>query len=73
MAIQNPLVTADMIEASEFPDLSQRYSVYGVPLTVANEKVRLEGGAPESYFVPELLKKLGIGQKQQVATAQKGK
>ncbi len=73
MAIQNPLITADMVEASEFPELSQRYSVYGVPLTVANEKARLEGGAPESYFVPELLKKLGIGQKQQVATAEKGK
>ncbi len=64
MAIQNPLITADMIEASEFPEMSQQYSVYGVPLTVANEKVRLEGGAPEGYFVPELLKKLGVGKPQ---------
>ncbi len=62
MAIENSQISADMIEASEFPELSQQYSVYGVPLTVANEKVRLEGGAPEGYFVPELLKKLGIGQ-----------
>lgn len=62
MAIENPLIRADMIEANEFPDLSEEYSVYGVPLTVANDKVRLEGGAPESYFIPELLKKLGIGQ-----------
>ena len=61
MAIENPLISADMIEANEFPELSQEYSVYGVPLTVANDKVRLEGGAPESYFVPELLKKLGVG------------
>ncbi len=60
MAIQNPLVRADMIEATEFPELSQRYAVYGVPLTVANETVRLEGGAPEGYFVPNLLKKLGV-------------
>ncbi len=61
MAIENSFVRADMIEATEYPDLSQRYGVYGVPLTVANEKVRLEGGAPESYYVPQLLKKLGIG------------
>lgn len=72
MAIQNPLISADMVEASEFPDLSQRYSVYGVPLTVANEKVRMEGGAPESYFVPELLKKLGVGYKPEGAGAEKG-
>ncbi len=62
MAIENPLISADMVEASEFPELSQLYSVYGVPLTVANEKVRLEGGAPEGYFIPELLKKLGVVQ-----------
>lgn len=49
-----------MVEASEFPELSQRYSVYGVPLTVANENVRFEGGAPEPYFIPHLLKQLGV-------------
>jgi Thioredoxin domain len=60
MAIENELIRADMIEATEFPELSQRYSVYGVPLTVANETVRLEGGAPEAYFIPQILQKLGI-------------
>ena len=63
MAIENPMVRADMIEATEFPDLSQRYAVYGVPLTVANDQVRLEGGAPEAYFVPRLMQELGIGLK----------
>ncbi len=58
-----------MIEANEFPELSQRYSVYGVPLTVANEPVRLEGGAPEGYYIPTLLKKLGIEQKADVERA----
>ncbi len=62
MAIENVLVTADMIEAAEYPELSGRYNVYGVPLTVANDKVRLEGGAPEGYFVPRLLQGLGVGQ-----------
>ncbi len=60
MAIENELIRADMIEASEFPDLSQRYMVYGVPLTVAIEKIRLEGGAPEPYFVPRLMQEIGI-------------
>ncbi len=63
MAIENPFIRADMVEASEFPELAQRYSVFGVPLTVANDTVRLEGGAPESYYVPQLMKKLGIGLK----------
>jgi Thioredoxin domain len=60
MAIENGLVRADMIEATEYPELSQRYMVYGVPLTVANDEVRLEGGAPEPYFIPRLLHELGI-------------
>lgn len=60
MAIENSQIRADMVEVSEFPDLAMRYQVYGVPLTVANETARFEGGAPEPYFVPMLLKELGI-------------
>ncbi len=60
MAIENALVRADMIEATEYPELSDRYAVYGVPLTVVNDKVRLEGGAPEAYFVPRIMHELGI-------------
>lgn len=60
MAIENSHIRADMVEVSEFPDLAMRYQVYGVPLTVANESARFEGGAPEPYFVPMLLKELGI-------------
>ena len=67
MAMQNALIRADMIEATEFPELSQRYSVYGVPLTVANESVRFEGGAPEPYFIPQILEQLGIELKVQPA------
>lgn len=49
-----------MIEVSEFPDLAQRFQVYGVPLTVINDSLRFEGGAPEVHFVPALMSKLGI-------------
>jgi hypothetical protein len=60
MAIENSNVRADMVEVSEYPDLAQRYQVYGVPLTVANDVIRFEGGAPEPYFVPTLLEQLGV-------------
>ncbi|MBI4673018.1 MAG: thioredoxin family protein [Chloroflexi bacterium] len=60
MAIENPNVRADMIEVSEYPELAQRYRVYGVPLTVVNQTVRFEGGAPEPYFIPALLEQLGL-------------
>ena len=60
MAIESDRVTADMVEASEFAELSDRYQVYGVPLTVANEKVRIEGGMPEQMFIPRLLQGIGL-------------
>jgi hypothetical protein len=60
LAIENPNIRSDMVEISEYPDLAQRYQVYGVPLTVINDTLRFEGGAPEPYFVPALMDKLGI-------------
>ncbi len=61
MAMESEFITADMVEASEFAELSDQYQVYGVPLTVANETVRVEGGMPEQMFIPEILRGLGIG------------
>ena len=34
MALANPNITAIAVEATEFPDLSRRYRVNGVPKTV---------------------------------------
>ncbi len=58
MAIESAQVTADMIEASEFPELSNRYSVYAVPLTVVNDRGRIEGGMPEPHFLQRIIKGL---------------
>lgn len=55
MAMESELVTADAVDATEYPDLAERYQIYGVPLTVANERVRLEGGMPEAMFVQKIL------------------
>lgn len=56
MAVENPHVRADVIEASEFPHLVQQYKVMGVPKTVINEKVEFAGALPEHRFLAEVLK-----------------
>lgn len=55
LAIHNEQVSAEIIEANEFPDLAQRYSVYGVPRTVINESVAVEGAVGESVLVQKIL------------------
>ncbi len=34
MAMENPLVVADVVEANEFPELSERFAVRSVPKTI---------------------------------------
>ena len=58
MAIASDLVRADAVEAIEFPHLANKYQVYGVPLTVINERVRVEGAVPEARLMQELLRAL---------------
>jgi glutaredoxin-like protein len=54
LAMESELVTADMVEATEFPHLSQKYQVMGVPRTVINETVFQEGAAPEGMLLAKL-------------------
>jgi predicted DsbA family dithiol-disulfide isomerase len=54
MALESPHVTADVIEASEFPELIQRYGVRGVPKTVINGTVGVEGAVPEAALLNRL-------------------
>jgi len=60
-ALVNPLIKAEMIEATEFPELAAMYSVYGVPKTIINDTIEIEGAVPEEYFVSELLRAVGNG------------
>ena len=55
-AIESPLVTGDMIEATEFPHLAQKYNVTGVPKTIINDHEELVGAVPEHVFLEALLK-----------------
>jgi len=51
-------ITADMVEATELPYLASRYQVYGVPRTVINDVVHVEGAMPEATLISELMKVL---------------
>ena len=68
MAIASPMVRADMVEAMEFPHLATKYQVMGVPRTVINETVSIEGAAPEPTVLEKLREALkGAGQPAQPA------
>ena len=55
LALENDFIVADMIEAIEFPHLSNRYQVQAVPKADINEKVQFEGALPEPAFVDYVL------------------
>ncbi len=57
-AMENDLITADMVEVTEFPHLGNKYEVSGVPLTVINETSSVVGALPEQEFLEEALKAL---------------
>lgn len=56
LALTSEHVTADMVEVSEFPHLAAKYQVFGVPRTVINEVIQIEGAVPENILIPELMK-----------------
>ena len=55
MALENPLVSADVVEVQEFPNLGQTYGVRSVPLTVINENIRFAGAVSESELLEKVL------------------
>ena len=56
MAMDNENVIADVVEATEFPDMSQKYRVMSVPKIVVNEKTQFVGALPEEKFLQEVMK-----------------
>ncbi len=54
-AIMNSHITADVVEAIEFPDLAQQHKVQVVPKIVINDKVEFEGRVPEHQFLKKIL------------------
>jgi glutaredoxin-like protein len=54
-AVESDLIKADIIEASEFPQLAVKYAVMGTPKTVINEKIEFVGAFPEDLFLEHVL------------------
>jgi predicted DsbA family dithiol-disulfide isomerase len=50
----NPLITTEVIQADEFPEVSRRYEVSGVPKAVINDRIQFVGAAPESWVLERL-------------------
>lgn len=55
MAIESDRIVADMVEATEFPHLAQRYNVMAVPKTIANEIGLADGALPEEAVIANIL------------------
>ncbi len=70
LALASDLITADCVEATEFPHLSNKYHVYGVPRTVINEVIHVEGAVPEQVLVSELLQVLDAGEMEKLEKEQ---
>jgi|LakMenEpi03Aug12_release.lakeMendotaPanAssembly.Ray.scaffolds.fasta_scaffold58599_4 hypothetical protein len=58
LAMLNPNIKAEMIEANTFPGISQQYNVSGVPKIIINEKYELLGNQPLEAFLNEIEKSL---------------
>ncbi|GAP10240.1 glutaredoxin-like domain protein [Bellilinea caldifistulae] len=55
MALESPMVEAEMIEAMEFNSLADQFNVSGVPHTVINSgKGEVVGAVPESHLVQKI-------------------
>ncbi|MBI4297519.1 MAG: thioredoxin family protein, partial [Chloroflexi bacterium] len=59
MALENPGITADVVEAQEFPALAQRYGVTSVPRTLINGRVQIKGAVAEQEFLNKVLEAAG--------------
>ncbi len=57
-AVENENIRADAVEITEFPFLANKYRVMGVPMTVVNDGIFIEGALPEPRFVDEVLRAL---------------
>lgn len=52
MAMENPLIQAEMVQATEFPELANRHNVSGVPQTTVNDgAANVVGAVPEASLV----------------------
>ncbi len=57
MAMESPMVQAEMVEAMEFPELSSKHKVSGVPQTTINDGAgNVVGAVPEQQLLAEIVR-----------------
>ena len=55
MALESPMIEAEMVEAMEFPELSNHFHVSGVPQTTINAGAgTVVGAVPEDQLLKEI-------------------
>jgi len=58
LAVESDLIRGDMVEVVEFPHLGNKYQVMGVPRTVIDETIHIEGAVPEPMLMREFARLL---------------
>ena len=56
LAVESDLITSEMVEVIEFPHLANKYEVMGVPRTVIDETIHIDGAVPEPMLMAEFAK-----------------
>lgn len=65
MAMENPLITAEAVEASEYPELADQYKVSGVPHTVINDGAgNVIGAVPAEQLMAEIKTAIKVRKKE---------
>ena len=55
LAMESDMIQAEMVEATEFQELSSKYNVSGVPQTTLNSgAANVVGAVPESNMLAEI-------------------
>jgi hypothetical protein len=64
MALESPWVEAEMVEAVEFPELTNLHNVRGVPQTTINHGAgTVIGFVPEGHMINEIRSVLNKGKR----------
>ena len=53
-AIENQMIRAQMIESMEFTELTDKFSVMGVPKTFINDSIQFDGTLNDSVFAEKV-------------------
>jgi len=60
LAQEHDRIRADGVEVVEYPYLTTRYHIRGVPMVVINEQVSFVGARSDTYFVEKILEAAGM-------------